>query len=812
MTTKGMKGLRTGVSVAAMVTATVVGGIAARADERVDSHAVQVAQGAPTFAVSIPAKPLLAALADFTAATGVQVVQPNAQGLAGTSAPVSGTLTANEALARLLSGTGFVHRMTNPTTAVLEKVLVNGAMALEPVVVQGRGGGGGTGAVEGYVATRSVGATKTDTPLVETPQSISVVPRQQIEDQGSKTIMQAMRYTPGVFTGQVGASNRYDYLILRGFTDRSIDNTYLDGLKMMGDDSTYSSMQVDPYFLERIEAIRGPASVLYGRSSPGGLIAMTSKKPVFEPYAQVEATIGTDKQRGAGFDVGGPLGEGGKLAYRIVGLADAADTQYDHAKERRYAIAPSLTAQFTEDTTLTLMAYLQKDPDGGTHNGVPVDGALYAHNGQRISRHFFDGEPGREKFERDQTMLGYQFEHRFDDVWQVRQNLRYLDSSVRIDQIYQTGWNGTTNQLNRYYGGGDESLQALTIDNQIQANVATGPAKHTLLGGVDYQHRRTKNDWLFAAVAGIDAFGPVYGADALLGGSPMKATRKLEQTGVYLQDQIALDRWRLSLGGRYDWVETSNHNRLTDVEKGETRHKFTGRAGLLYLFDSGVAPYVSYSESFSPSLYTGADGNPLAPTEGVQYEAGIKYQPPGSESLISAAVFHIEQKNVAVADPSTFIYRPVGTIRSKGLELEGRVQVTEGFRLLASYSYTDADYKSSPDGKQGNTPPQIPKHMASLWGEYGFLSGALANLSVGAGVRYVGGSWADSRNTVRVPSYTIADLSVRYGLGKLGLESTELRVNANNLFDRTYVASCLELANCYFGEKRNVTATLSHRF
>ncbi|MGQ9370130.1 TonB-dependent siderophore receptor [Azospirillum sp. ST 5-10] len=806
---KGIGGWRAGVSLAALVLAGLAGGAGARAE----AAPVQVAQAARTFALDIPAKPLLAALADFTAATGIQVVRQSAQGLDGASSPLRGTYTADEALGRLLAGTGYTHRMSNPGTAVLETVAGEGAMVLDPVTVQGRQAGGDVaGPVDGYVATHSAAGTKAATPIVETPRSVSVVPREQIEDQGSKTVMQAMRYTPGAFTGQVGASNRYDYVILRGIVDRSINNVFLDGLKVLGDDATYSSMQVDPYFLERIEAVKGPASVLYGQNSPGGLIAMTSKKPLFEPFAEIEATFGTNRQRGVAFDVGGPLGESDRAAYRIVGLADAADTQFDHAKEKRYAIAPSVTMRLTEDTTLTAMAYLQRDPEGGTHNGAPAEGALFPRNGQYISRHFFDGEPDLEAFERTQKMVGYQLEHRFDDTWTVRQNLRYLDSDVHIDQVYQIGWAGDGSLLARYYGGGDESLQALAVDNQVQADFATGPLTHTVLAGFDYQHRRSKNDWEFGSAASIDAFDPAYGNTEVSGAYPMRATRSLEQTGVYLQDQIAWGGWRLSLGGRQDWAERTNRDRIAGTEAGEDRAKFTKQAGLLYLFDSGIAPYASYAESFNPSLYTGADGGPLAPTEGVQYEAGVKYQPPGSRSLLTAAVFHLEQENVAVADPNTFVYHPVGTIRSRGIELEGRLQVTDSLRLLAGYTFLDTEYKTSPDGKQGNTPPQIPRHMASLWAEYAFIEGPLEHLSLGAGVRYVGETWADSRNTTKVPSYAVVDLSLRYGLEALGLPGTQVRINANNLFDKNYVASCLELANCYFGEERSVTATLTHRF
>lgn len=773
--------------------------------------------GAPssqTITYAIAPAPLDAALAAFGDRSNLQVLYPAELARGLRSPGVSGTLTREAALARLLAGTGLTFRFTDAATVTLARAAAPGdSFQLDPVTVEGRQAReDGFGPVPGPIAIRSGAATKIDRPIVETPQSISVVTAQQIAEQGSQTVMQAMRYTPGAFTGQVGASNRYDYVILRGFVDRSIDNIYLDGLKMMGDDSTYSSFQIDPYFLERIDAIKGPASVLYGRSSPGGLVALTSKKPQFDPSYEIEARAGTSNQRGLGFDLTGPIDPAGRLAYRLTGLADAADTQFDGAKEERYAIAPSLAVRLGEETRLTLQAYLQRDPEGGTHNGVPAEGSLFPRNGQRISRGFFDGEPGREKFRRDQNMVGYQFEHRFDEVWSVRQNLRYVDSKVRIDQIYQTGWAGDTNRLSRFYGGGDETLKAIAADTQLQADFATGEVGHTVLAGFDYQHRKARNDWVFGPAAEIDAFDPVYGNDGYTALSHMKAKRKLEQSGLYLQDQLAFGGWRLTLGVRQDWVETSIRDELAGSTSGEKRQRFTKRAGLLHLFDNGIAPYVSYAESFSPSLYMDANGNPLKPTEGKQYEAGIKYQPPGSRSLVSAAVFHIEQKNVAVQDPNTFVYSPVGTIRSRGVELEAQAHLTDNFRLQLGYTFTDATYKDRDDGKQGNTPPQVPRHMASLWADYSFTEGPLKHLSLGAGLRWVGRSWADSLNTRRVPDYTLLDASLRYELDALGLEGAQLRLNANNLLDKTYIASCLELTNCYFGERRSVTATLSYSF
>ncbi|MDP2696733.1 TonB-dependent siderophore receptor [Thalassospira sp.] len=768
---------------------------------------------------NIPAQGLDTALTALADQAGLQLFFPS-QGMDGVAAPaITGTFSIDQALTRLLSGSGYSWRYTADGTVTIEKLAAGTGddSILDPVRIEASGTRQtATGPTEGYGATRSLSATKTDRPLIETPQSISVVTKDQIEDQGSQTVMQAMRYTPGAFTGQVGASNRYDYVILRGLVDRSIDNIYLDGLKTMSDDSTYSSMQIDPYFVERADVVKGPASVLYGRSSPGGLVALSSKKPLFEQQGEVEVSYGNRNQRGVGFDVTGPLTESGKLAYRLVGKADASDTQFDGTKEERYTIAPSLTANVSDDTRITLMGYFQKDPEGGTHNGLPSEGTLFPRNGQYIPNSFFDGDPSLESYERTQNMVGYEFEHEFDDTWAVRQNFRFLDADVHLDQIYQTGWNGATNELTRTYGGGDEDLRAFTVDNQAQANFTTANVDHTVLMGFDYQNRRTENKWLFTGASTINPFDPVYGNPGVALGTITNSNRRsLEQAGLYAEDQFSYENWRFSLGLRQDWVETSNLNRLTNVEQGEDRSKLTKRAGILYLFDNGIAPYINYSESFNPSLSSDASGKPLEPTEGTQYEIGLKYQPTGSSAMFSAALFHIDQENVAIYNNTTFAYEPIGTIESQGLELEARGDLTNSFSVVAGYTYTDASYDAPGSVKDGNRPQQVPEHMASLWGHYRFTAGTLDGLGIGAGVRYIGETAGNEANTIMVPDYTLVDLVLNYDLSQIGITNADFRLNVNNLMDEDYVASCLITQwsdNCYYGEERTVLATLRYRF
>lgn len=778
---------------------------------------------------NIPAGPLSDVLNQFARQAGITLASTPEQTRGVQSPGLQGEYSADQALSHLLSGSGLVAVSQDGSSYVLQTEAEGSTLALPTTDIKGFALGNALGSMEGYNATHSQVATKTSTALRETSQSVSVVTREQMDDQGAQTVSQAMRYTPGVLTNPYGATHRYDYVAMRGFNDGSVDNIYLDGLKSMGDSGTYSSIQIDPYFLERVDILKGPSSVLYGRSSPGGLVALTSKKPLYEAYRQVQATVGTQGQRGVGFDFTGPVDDDKRIAYRLIGLADTSDTQFDHNKEKRFALAPTVSIDFTEDTSLTLQAYLQHDPDGGYHGGMPADGTLHQRNGRRISENFFEGEPGVDRYERDQQSFGYQFEHRFNDVFTARQNFRYLDSEVKNDQVYAYGWTTpTSNELNRYYTGAEEKLHAFIVDNMLQAEFFTGATKHTVLTGVDYQRRKTVVDWTSGSLAPINAFDPVYGNSAITYFSPTSYLRRLEQTGVYLQDLVEMDKWRFSLGLRQDWVETSDENRIAEsgrpqgTEINDKRTKLTGRAGALYLFDNGLAPYISYSESFNPNSYADSAGNPLPPTDGKQWELGLKYQPPGTDDLYTASLFRIDQENLATKLPQENFYRAVGAVRSQGLELEAHLQLTEQLKLLGSYTFTDIEYSksmvstlSTPSDiieNKGNSPTQAPRHMASVWADYKFDSGALDGLRLGGGVRYVGYSWADAENTMKVPSYTLFDASVGYDLGKVGLKGMDVRLNANNLTNETYVASCASLSYCYMGEERNVAATVSYQF
>ncbi|WP_312597635.1 TonB-dependent siderophore receptor [Stutzerimonas nitrititolerans] len=777
----------------------------------------------------IPAGPLSSALSRFAGEAGVMLSVDGSLLEGRQSGGLSGQYGVDEGFDALLQGSGLqAVRNAQGTYSLAPRAEQASTVELKPMVVEGFALGNALGEMEGYNATHSSVATKTSMPLVETSQTVSVVTRQQIEDQGSRSIAQAVRYTPGLMSSPYGATTRYDYVAMRGINDGSVDNLYLDGQKLLGDSGTYSSLQVDPYFVERIDILKGPSSVLYGRSLPGGLVAMTTKKPQYETRRQLQLSYGSNDYKQVAFDLTGPL-EDERIAYRLVGVAKDADNQVDGIEEKRYAVMPSLSIDFTEDTRLTLLAMLQHDPESGYHGGLPADGTVTSHGGRRISRSFFEGDEDYEKFERDQQMIGYQFEHRFNDVVSARQNFQYLDSTVESGQVYQYGY-ATADELVRYYTGGDEALHAWSIDNQLQFLFDTGALSHTLVTGLDYQRRKAKVD--YDAASGLSPINPYTGAVGA--GSPVfyhqyDETRELEQTGLYVQDLISLGNWRFSLGVRQDWVDVS-FDHTEDAAYGDQTdsaklEQLTGRVGVLYAFDNGLSPYASYSESFNPNAT--AAYNEVSPgvydialldaTEGEQYEVGLKYQPLGTDDLYTISYFDLKQSNLANKDSNENFYRAVGELTSKGVEVEARLRPLEQVNVLASYTYMDVEYSKDFTGaagvnNRGNRPNAVARNMASLWADYTFAQGPLAGLQIGGGARYFGKSWVDAENTLRIPSYTLYDAMLGYDLSRVGLQGVGVRLNLNNLTDEKYVAACNSLSQCYYGEARNVMATLTYDF
>lgn len=687
-------------------------------------------------------------------------------------------------------------------------------------------------------ARQSATATKTDTPIQKVPQSISVVTAEEMALHQPKSVKEALSYTPGVAVGTRGASNTYDYLIIRGFAaDGQSQNNYLNGLKMQG--NFYNDAVIDPYMLERAEVMRGPVSVLYGKSNPGGLLNMVSKRPTTEPLKEVQFKMGTDSLFQTGFDFSDALDDDGVYSYRLTGLARSANAQQQGAEEQRYAIAPSFTWRPDDKTNFTFLSYFQNEPETGYYGWLPKEGTVSKlPNGSRLPTDFNEGADNN-TYSRNEKMVGYSFDHEFNDTFTVRQNLRYAQNKVSQKSVYgygmcsdplytkdpanspcasipQSDWDHT---LTRQYVDDNEKLQNFSVDTQLQSTFATGSLDHTLLTGVDYMRMRNDiNSWF--GWAGSVAPSDIYNLDRSdfdFGSHPgpgaaYRVLNKQEQTGLYAQDQMQWDKVLVTLGGRYDWAKQDSLNRVSGVLDSRDDRQFTWRGGVNYLFDNGVTPYFSYSESFEPNSQVGESGNIFAPSKGKQYEAGVKYVPSDRPIVLTGAVYQLTKTNNLMADPNGSIWSVEGgEIRSRGVEIEAKAALSASVNVVGSYTYTDAEYTTDTNYK-GNTPAQVPKHMASLWGDYTLYNGALSGLTLGTGVRYTSSSYGDPANSFKVGSYTLVDALVRYDLARVGMAGSNVALHVNNLFDREYVASCFNTYGCFWGAERQVVATATFRF
>lgn len=684
-----------------------------------------------------------------------------------------------------------------------------------------------TGPVNGYVATDSASATKTGTPLIETPQTVNVITSDQMEDQGVTSVSQALRYVPGV-VAEYRPSTRYDSMFIRGFGGGGNNANYVsfwDGLRIPKGIG-YGIPTIDPYFLERVEVIKGPSSVLFGQISPGGFVNLVSKRPTDERFGEVETVVGSNNHFQTNFDFGGALNEQGTVSYRLTGLYRQNESHIDFSDSERFAIAPEFTFRPSDATTLTVQAYYQNDPEGGYYNGLPGLGTLIPYAGGQIRSDFNPGEPSFDAFEREQFSLAYFLEHHFNDVFTVRQNVRYTHLDALFKSVSPAGYRPVgSSTISRRATYSDESFDAITIDNQAEARFSTGHVHHTILAGLDYYYRdgsQVQANAVTQGVPSIDFKNPIYGQPIPDLSAFMRTTdQTVRQTGVYLQDQMKFDNFVFVLGGRYDWSDIDTSTIVT-AAKNEA---FSWRTGLLYNFANGFAPYVSYSTSFEPTTSLGVGSTTLDPVEGEQFEVGIKYQPRGSNSFVTLSWFDITQSNVLASIPGTTFFTQIGEVQSQGFEAEAKLELLPNLNVLAAYSYTDAEITKDRQAVYiGKTPASVPEHMASLWAHYFFAEGPFAGLGVGAGVRYIGETYANNLNTyagnpAKVDAFTLADASIRYDLSYLNVpefRGWEVAVNATNLFDKDYVSGCLGTADantqCWFGDRRTVLGSLKYKW
>lgn len=669
------------------------------------------------------------------------------------------------------------------------------------------------GPVHGYVAGRSSSGTKTNTPIMETPQAVSVIGAEQIRDQKANKLDEVLRYTGGVRAGTFGADTRNDWWLIRGFKSDDV-GLFLDGMQLFY--TSYASWKLQTPNMERVEVLRGPSAVLYGGSSPSGIVNVISKMPPAEPVRFIETGVNNFGNAYVGFDVAGPVAtshENGKLFYRVVGQVQNGPTQVNFTPDNNYFIAPSVTWKPDADTRFTVLASASRQETRGI-NFLPYEGTVTNARFGKIPTSFFAGDPSVDKFTREQEMLGYQFERNLTDDLTFRQNARFAHVDVTYRGYVGNNWADiNTASLGRYNWYAKNTANQANLDNQLEYRFNTGAVRHTMLFGVDLKGYQIDDyqAFNFGTVPSINVFNPAYGFDIPLTGAPFRnfqITQK--QAGTYLQDQMKLGNFTLVLSGRNDWVETTQAARDTGATlASRDDSRFSGRAGLIYNFDNGIAPYVSYATSYNPIIGLNAQNQLFLPETGQQTEIGVKVAPRGFDGYFTASVFDLKRQHLATTDPVvTTLQNQTGEVTSRGIELEAVANATRELKLIGSFTaYHLFNSRDLDPSLVGKTPTNTPELLVSGWADYTFKDGPLAGFGFGGGLRYIGSSWADTANTLEVPAVVLGDLAFHYEW-----QNWRTALNVINLTDKIYVASCAAASSCFYGDRRRVTASVSYKW
>ncbi len=706
--------------------------------------------------------------------------------------------------------------MLRPVTCILPLVLAPHAafsqsnepeaQALEPLTVTASAAGEDKKAYTAPLATP--GAMKSEIPLLETPQAVSVVTEGLIKDQDARKLEDVLRNVAGVSPG--GYYDGWDYYRLRGF-DSSF-NTFWDGLR--GD----YGMNAEVFGLERVEVIKGPASTLYGQAPLGGLVNLVSKHPGHELEGEVGFTAGSFDFYQGTLDLNAPLYEspapdGPGVYGRFTMLYKDSGSFVDYTDTERLYIAPALTFELGEDTTLTLLANYTSDR-GIFPMPLPAKGTvLYNPNGEiPIERYL--GLPGvSNQFEQSRLRLGYEFRHRFSELVSLRQNFSFS----RLEQdwnnvLYPSSLSADGKTLYMYpYDFLDEQLDRVGVDTALDFTFQTGGVKHTLTAGMDYYYDKSSSSNRqidYADFPGsyvpINLFFPDYNF-----GIPGYSTVGSSETGsdsygFYLQEHAKLtDQVAVTVGGRFDHT--------SDRVSGDSKEAFTPKAGITYEFTPGVAAYANYSRSFKPQWNSrGLTGRPVDPEEGENWETGLKYSLCDGRLTGMASVFQLTRENVATADLSTpdpFDANVSGEQRSRGFEFETAAEPVDGLKITGAYTYLDAEVTKDNSIPVGSPLQGVPEHALSTWVKYTLQSGPLKGFGAGIGARYYSRQSGDTNHSFDLPSYGLVDAALYYEQ-----ESYTVQVNFNNILDKRYFVGSYSDLYVLPGKPFNVSASVNWEF
>ena len=706
---------------------------------------------------------------------------------------------------------------------VISAVLLSSAVYAAPAMAEDEAEDGPAIVVTGArPSSEATAGTKSSAPIAETPQSISVISAADIADLGLSNLNQALRFVAGVTTEQRGSSAEvYDQFKLRGFDAPQ----FLDGLKLIGG-ASYLEPQIDVSRLDRIEVIKGPASVLYGQSGPGGLVALSSKLPLDKPfYGAVSGTYGSYDLYRADADIGGKISD--SVLWRVNGSVNGAHRQQTFSARERQMISGALTFNLDHATKLTLLGAYSNDPQNGSYGVFPASGTFLPNPNGKLATSIDFGEPGN-YFKREQIAATYILMHEINPDWNIRASGRYQHGTARLGIVYAAGplvdtANSNSTLYNRASYATRERSDSWVFDNQVHGRFATGAVKHDVLFGVDYQTGTARSINAFGSATPLNGYAPVYGT-MVVPQSPAAVPNSFSlndnkprsnQAGVYAQDQLSLGALRVLLSGRQDWASV----RTAPGTASQDSQKFTYRAGALYTLPFGLAPYVSYSTSFEPNGTLSQPNGVITvakPSEGKQIEAGAKYTVPGTQILVTGAWFRIDQTNLITTNPLTNVSTQSGRVRSSGVEVEASAPLPYGFN--AKLAYSRQKVRTTADANPANIGAGIlgvGRGGVSGNLEWAPRDGKWQGFAIGGAVRHVDSIYAGGAARQSTPGFTLVDALVRFDLGTIAprFAGVSLGVNAANLFDKKYVTTCyLDYAWCWYGNRRTVQGTIAYRF
>ena len=629
-----------------------------------------------------------------------------------------------------------------------------------------------------YQVPDATTATKTDALLRDIPQSIQVIPQQVLEDQQVQKLEDALENVSGV-QQTLSSLNIASGFLIRGFDTRNI---YRDGLR----DPTNFISGSELANIDRIEVLKGPASVLYGQGELGGLVNLVTKQPLAEPFYSVQGTIGNYNTYGGAIDLSGPLNESRTLLYRLNASAQRTETFIDYSEIERYQIAPVLTWQMGENTTLTLEGDYQ-DRRYPEVPGLPAVGTVLSNPFGELPRTRFLGDPDFNFRAIESLRVGYRFEHRFNENWAVRNSFKAAFQSLDSQFAFPVGLQNDNRTFAQLYAANNkpDDRDVYAVDTNVVGKFQTGSVEHQVVFGVDFNSFSVSRNIILAQLAPIDIFNPVYGR------KPGNIVRRIitedhtESLGFYIQDQISLlENLKLVLGGRFDIVDQKQENLVFSTTNDQDDEAFSPRIGIVYQPIEPVSLYASFSRSFSPvtpgTFLT--SGEAAAPERGTQYEVGIKADFLQGRLSSTLAFYELTRSNVLTPSPTDpFASVQTGEQRSRGVELDVAGEILPGWKVIASYAYTDAQITEDNRYEVGNQLINVPENSASLWTTYELQRGDLSGLGFGIGLRYVGDREGDLENSFELPSYFRTDATVFYRR-----DNFRAALNINNLFDIEY--------------------------